>query len=173
MAVIELGGGARVKGDARAPLVLRNPAGIEEVEVFIIDSHPELDRHRDLAGRLDRSPDDRLQQPRFRRNGGAAAFTGHLADRTPEVEIEVVDAAFIHETAYRLADIERIDAVKLEAARALGGAEVGQLEGLLAALNQRPGGDHFADVEPSPEAAAQRAKWIVRDPCHRREDHRW
>src|SRR3712207_7266735 len=46
------------------------------------------------------------------------------------------------------------------------------LQRLLVALDQRPRGDHLADVEPGAEVAAQRAEGRVGDAGHRREDRK-
>ena len=67
-------------------------------------------------------------------------------------------------------DGDRVDAVELdgEGVRLVGrGAH--HLQRLRAALDQRPRGDHLADVEPGPELPAQRAERRVRDAGHRRE----
>ena len=173
MSVIELSGGARVQSDACASLVLRDPAGLEEVEVIFVNPHPELDRHRNLRRRCYRGSDNRFEQSRFGRNGRTAPFAGHLADRAAEIEVEVVHTAFTDKTAHRFADILRVDAVDLEAPWPFVGPEIGQLEGFLAALDQGAGGDHLADIEPRAKTAAQGPEGIVCDPGHRRQDNRW
>src|SRR5690606_38144341 len=70
------------------------------------------------------------------------------------------------------AHVVRVDAVELEAPRRLVGAEVGELERLLAALGERPRRDHLTHVEPGAEAFAQLAEWPVGDAGHRGEDDR-
>src|SRR4030095_8426943 len=93
-----------------------------------------------------------------------------LAHRAAEVQVEVVDAVLADHEPHRLADVVRIDAVELQAARRLLVAEAREEERLAVALDERPRGDHLAHVEPGPEAPAERPEGRVRDPGHGRED---
>ncbi len=82
----------------------------------------------------------------------------------------MVDTTLVDEAMNRSCDPDRVDAVELEAAWAFTGSEVGQLEGLLAALGEWPGGDHLADEQSRTELSAERPKGVVGHPGHRRED---
>ena len=94
-----------------------------------------------------RRGDDGSQETRAGRQRGTAAVARDLADRTAEVQVDVLGAVVADEEADGLADGARIGAVELDAARRLVGAEPGQLARSVVALDETPGRHHLADVQ--------------------------
>ena len=66
----------------------------------------------------------------------------------------------------------RVDAVELQAAEVLVRGERDHLQRLGDPLDQRPGGDHLADVDAAALLAAEPAERDVGDAGHRGEHHR-
>jgi hypothetical protein len=179
-AVVELGRGASMQRDGGTALFLSDATSVEEAEVALVDAHPELDGHGDVLAGLHGSSNDAAQQVGLDRDGRAAPLAGDLSDWAAEVHVDVVDPAFAHQTLDRLGDEVGVDAVQLKAAGRFVLAEVGQLEGLAVAHDQRPRRDHLADVQasdracvdPAQKSTADRPERVVGDPSHRCEHDR-
>src|SRR4029078_7752028 len=92
---------------------------------------------------------------RLDRDGRAPALAGDLADGGDEGHVDVVAAAFSDKHAHRLADVIRIDAVELEAARRLLGPEARHQHGLAVAFDEGASGDHLAHIETRPVTSAE------------------
>ena len=117
--------------------------------------------------------DDRPQQARPGRHGGAAALARDLGRRAPEVEVDVVDEPAAAHPVDGAAHHHGVGAVHLQAARVLVGIERDQVIGLGVAVHERRGHDHLVDVhQPRPEPPAQRPERRVRHARHRRQHHR-
>ena len=180
-AAVELGRGPSVQGHPRRPLLGRGPAGLEVGEVLGVDPGAHLDRDRDPAVRRgDRRPDDVAEQPSLPGQRGPAALARHLGHRAAEVQVDVVGAVLVDEQPHRVAHDAGVDAVQLDAARALVRVDRDHREGLRVALEQGPARDHLGDVDAHPGAgvgaedrsgllARQAAERAVRDAGHRRE----
>jgi hypothetical protein len=171
---VELDRGPGVQGDRGGALPLGGPAGLEVGQVVVVDALAHLHGDRDAGrrGGPHRGTDDRGEQVQLPRQRGAAALAGDLGDRAAEVEVDVVGAVLVDEHPHRRADRDRVDAVQLHAARGLVGVVPDQPHRLRRALDQRPGGDHLADVHARAELPAQPAERLVGDPGHRRQHHR-
>ena len=113
-----------------------------------------------------RRPDDVPEQRPVEREGGAGALAGDLAGRAAEVEVDVVDPDLVDQASDGPAHDAGIDARQLHAAYRLVGAEGRHAQGLGVALDQGPGRDHLADVEPGAVAAAEGAEGTVGHPGH-------
>src|SRR5947207_11653952 len=92
-------------------------AGIQEREVVRIDSHSKLDGHRNALCIAHGSANDVAQKIRLHRNRRAAALSRDFRNRTPEIHIEMIDAAFTDETLHSFGNIVRIRPVQLETSR--------------------------------------------------------
>ena len=131
-------GGAGVQGDRGHPLGLGDGAGVEVGEVVVVDAHAQLDRDRHVAGARHRGLHDVLVQAPPPREGRAAAVAGDLADRAPEVEVDVLGAELVDQAGARRAPHDgRVGAVELDRAGRLAGAEPGQL--VASSRGPRPG----------------------------------
>jgi hypothetical protein len=103
---------------------------------------------------------------------GPAAATGHLGDRAAEVQVDVVDPVLGDQHRDGLADVVRVHAVQLKAARRLAGAELDHAHGLGVTLDERTGGDHLADEQTAAEVTAESPERRVGDARHRGEHNR-
>ncbi len=163
-----------MQGDGGDALLHRDPPGVQEGQMIVVDALAHLHRHRPAARVVHRLVQDGPQQRSLVRQRGAAALAGHLRDGAAEVEVDVVGEVLVGDHAHRLADGHRVDAVELDGARLLARVEVHELHRLLVALHQRPRGDHLTD-EQAPAAGelpAQRPERRVGDPGHRRQHDR-
>ena len=149
-------GGAGVQGDGGDTGVLGGAPRLQEGLVLGVDANAHLHGHRDgvavggARGRLggtDRLTQDRGQQVALPGQGRAPAPTGDLGHRAAEVEVNVVRQVLLHQDPHRLPRHHRVHAVELDGADPLGGVGADHGQGPLAALHQRPGGDHLGDVQ--------------------------
>jgi hypothetical protein len=140
--------------------------------VPVVDAHPHLHRDRHRPRGADRGPQDCPQQVALPGQGGTTATTGHLGDRAAEVEVDVVDPPLGDQHGDGLADVVRVHAVQLEAARGLAGTELNHPHRLGITLDQRAGGDHLADEQAAAEVAAEPPERRVGDARHRGEHNR-
>ena len=163
---VELFGRPGMQGDRGHPLAFSNTSGLEVGDVVGIDPDPHLHGHRHRPSVGDRRPDDVPEERPVHGQGGTGPLAGDLAGRAAEVDVDVVDAELFDEPDDGLAHDGRVDAGQLDAPDGLVLAERGHADGLGVAFDQRPGGDHLADVEPGAIAAAQRAKGAVGHPGH-------
>jgi len=170
--VIKLCCGPRVQPDGGATFVLPDLARREKCEVVEIDSHPELDGHRNALRILHGGADDVSKEIRLEWNGRSTALSRDFRDRTSKVHVEVVDTPVIHETLHGLGDVVRIRPVKLKAARRFIRAKIGKLERFIAAVDQRTCVDHLTDIKSGPKLLANRTERVVRDTRHRRQHDR-
>ena len=155
----------------RRPHGLSDPACLQERQVVVVGSLPELHGNWDVPRTFDGSPDDGFEQARLQRDGRSTAPPGHLGHGTAEVHIDVVDPSLADQHVHSPADAVRLGSVQLDAPRRLLGGEVGQAGRLEVAVDQAPGRDHLADVQASTELSAHGAKRGVGDPGHRRQNH--
>ena len=147
------------------------PASVK-VTWVVVDPDAQLDGHRHRPGGIDGRGDDGPEEGPVGGQRGAGALAGHLAGRAPEVEVDVVDADLIDQPADGGPHDLRVDAAQLDAAHRLVRAERGHGQGLGVALDQGPGGDHLAHVEPGPVSPAQAPEGDVGHPGHRGQHHR-
>jgi hypothetical protein len=161
-----------VEGDGCRSGVDGGPGGVEVREVLGVDAHPQLDRHRDGTGSFDGRGDDVSEQPTLERERGTAAMAGHLGNRAPEVQVDVVDPPLPGEQLGCGAQRPGLDAVELDRAGVLVVGEAGELVGLVVPFDEGPRPDHLADIEAATESPAEGPERGVRDPRHRRQDHR-
>ncbi len=104
-----------MKGHRRGAAVLGDSAGVDMGEVVVVDSHPELHRHRHaLSGGVDHGADDPLEQGSAERQRRTPAVTGDLGDRAAEVQVDVVDVLALDEDLHGLGEIGGIGAVQLQ-----------------------------------------------------------
>jgi hypothetical protein len=170
---VEVGRGAAVQRDIGGAGVLRAQAGLAVGEVLSVDAEPHLHRDRDCAGRgAHRGRHDLGEQPHAPGQRGPTALAGHLRHRAAEVEVDVIGQIVLHDQAHRGTDHPRVDAVELNAARTLVGREPDQPHRLRIAFDQRPRGDHLADVQARTMLATQSSERDVGDACHRRQHDR-
>jgi hypothetical protein len=172
---VALLGRAGVEGDGGGALRFGDLPGGDGGEEPVVDASAELDGDRDAVGGggFHRRGDDVGQQPAADGQGGAAAFGGDLGRRAAEIEVDVLDAEVADEPAGGLADRAGGHAVELGAAGPLVGVEAEHAGGAVVPFDQRPGGQHLADVEPArPEPAAQPPERPGGDPGHRRQHDR-
>ncbi len=161
-----------MEGDRGHATILGDATGVEVGEMLIVDSNPEFHRDRDRTCRFDRGGDHVSIEVALERQGPTSAVAGDLADRTAEVQVDVIDPAFADQLADGLADIDRLDPGQLKAPRGLVGGEAGQLVGLCAALAHGSGRNHLADIQTGPKVATQPPKRGVCNPGHRGQHHR-
>src|SRR5262245_559926 len=84
----------------------------------------------------------------------------------------MIDTAFTDQSLDGLCYIVGVGSIKLHAPRRLTWSEVGELERLVATVDQRSGIDHFADVKAGAKSAAYRPKRVVGNSRHRGQYHR-
>ena len=66
LAIVELGGGARVKRNGATALGFCDSTGVEKRHPVVVDAHPKLDRDGDLARRTNGCTNDRFEKSGFR-----------------------------------------------------------------------------------------------------------
>ena len=94
-----------------------------------------------------RGADDRPQQPRLGGHGRATAAARDLRRRTAEVEVDVIDEAFVAHEVDRPSEGVGIGPVDLQAAWPLGRSERHHPAGLVVAVDDRGRHDHLVDVD--------------------------
>ena len=171
---VVLCGGPAVERDRRTAAVLGDLARLEERQVLVVDALAGLhrDRHRVRRSGRDRLVEDLAQQATLPRQYGSPALAGHLGDRTPEVQVDVLDAVLAAEDLGRPRDRRRVDAVQLDRSDRLVGVEDQHAQRGLVLLHEPSTGDHLADVEACSLLAAQRPVRRVRHARHRGEHDR-
>ncbi len=174
LAGIELGRGAAVQGDGGDSAVTGHPARLQVGQVVLVDALAHLDGQRDIAlGRLaDRGLHNAGEQVSLPGQRRSPALAGHLGHRAAEVQVDVVRAVLLHQHPHGPAHRTRVHAVQLDGADLLVVVVRDDPQRLGGAFHQRPGGDHFGDVEAAAVLAAQPAEGGIGDARHRGQHHR-
>src|SRR5262245_12825491 len=84
----------------------------------------------------------------------------------------MIDSTFVDEAFHSFGNVERIRTVQLKTFRRLVRTEVGELDRLVAPIDERPRVDHFANVQSSTELLTNRPEPIVRYTSHWRPHDR-
>jgi hypothetical protein len=115
LARVRLLRGPAMQGYCRAARVLRDPAGIEESLMIMVDADPGLDRHRYAVWcrGLDGGLQDHLKPVALVRQRRTAALTSHLRNWAAEVQVDMTDAVLIAQNLGGTRHDHGVDAVQL------------------------------------------------------------
>ena len=125
MPAIIFGGGARVQGDSRTPLLLRETSGFKEGLVLVVDADANLGGDGDARrfAHPNYAADEFGEQIGFPRQGGASPATGDFGHRATEIQVHMVGHVLVHHDLRGLFDNGGIHSIQLQRADILAGSE--------------------------------------------------
>ena len=169
-AVIELGGGASMEGDGVHALLLGNATGFPPGEMILVDPEADLDAEVLLGRTPPKSGEEALESALLVREGGASSRGGQLADRTAQVEVQVLDPLVGQDPGSLLQDLGLLGE-ELQGLGVLVGEKGSEVEGLFVVLQNPTSGNHLAHVEGLTKGPAKGPVRSVGHSGHGGENH--